>query len=113
MTPVATRVSKSTLLRCYQERWQKYLAFRDVGQGKRCSTCATLDQERTNAGNDPAERQRVADMKREHIMSALTLVVCLFNRSFKYHLNSFCYIWVHEDWSVFHIALTKNVDIVV
>ena len=60
------QVSKSTLLKVYRERWDKYLVFRGIGQGKRCRTCAQLDEERLQAaGND--ERFEVAAKKRKHI----------------------------------------------
>ncbi len=43
------RVSMSTVLRVWHERWEKILPFRHVGQGKRCRICARLDEERVQA----------------------------------------------------------------
>ena len=35
MVPVGEQVSKSTLSRVWTKRWKKFLAFRNVGQGKK------------------------------------------------------------------------------
>ena len=66
MTPQHDQASRSTLFRAWTNRWEKYLRFRNVGQGKRCKICARLDKERTQAA-DLDERASLLEKKKEHI----------------------------------------------
>ena len=69
-TPVQSQVSKSTLLKCFRERWDKHLRFRGEGQGKRCKICARIDQERVQATN-LQEQADVVDTKARHIKEVM------------------------------------------
>ena len=42
-------VSRKTLERVWEERWQKYMPIRNVGQGKRCKKCAECSEGRKSA----------------------------------------------------------------
>ena len=42
-------VSRSTLRRCWDARWQHFLVIRNVGQGKRCRVCAIGSEQRAQA----------------------------------------------------------------
>jgi hypothetical protein len=66
MVPVGEQVSKSTLLRVWNGRWKKFLAFRRFGQGKRCKVCARIDEERLQV-TTAEERAAVAQEKKNHI----------------------------------------------
>ena len=48
-TDAADRVSRATFTLVWRERWQKFLIFRNDGQGKRCKQCASIDQRKTLA----------------------------------------------------------------
>jgi hypothetical protein len=61
-------VSRSTLLKCWNGSWKRFLDFRNIGQGNRCKVCATLDEERVSAVT-PAEKAEVATEKAKHIDS--------------------------------------------
>jgi hypothetical protein len=66
MTPNSGQASRTTLFRAWSNRWENYLRFRNIGQGKRCKICARLDEERTQAA-DPDERASLMEKKKEHI----------------------------------------------
>ena len=66
MTPQCDQASRSTLWRAWTNRWDKYLRFRNIGQGKRCKICARLDEERTQAA-DLEERALLLEKKKEHV----------------------------------------------
>ena len=68
--PVELRVSKSALYRAWKQRWKKFLAFRNVGQGKRCKVCAQNDEERLQAAT-AEERAAVTQEKKNHIKSIM------------------------------------------
>jgi len=60
------QVSQSVFMRVYHQRWEKFIGFRDIGQGKRCKECARLDEERTLA-TSTEERAEVSMRKRRHV----------------------------------------------
>ena len=66
MTPQCDQASRSTLWRAWTNRWDNYLRFWNIGQGKRCKTCARLDEERTQAA-DLEERALLLKKKKEHV----------------------------------------------
>ena len=70
MVPVGEQVSKSTLSRVWTKRWKKFLAFRNVGQGKGCKVCAKIDEERRQA-NTAKERAVVAQEKKNHVKAII------------------------------------------
>ena len=47
--------------------WNKLLAFRNYGQGKRCRECARLDQERLQSTTEP-DKMLIANQKRAHLL---------------------------------------------
>ena len=59
-------VSRTTLRRCWFDRWKKYLAFRDGGHDKRCKICAELDEWRSTA-TTAEERQEAQIAKDTHV----------------------------------------------
>ena len=59
-------VSKSTLNACWNQRWKRFLDFRNIGQGKRCRKCAKLDEERLQAVTAD-EKHQLAMAKQAHI----------------------------------------------
>ena len=61
-------VSRSTLLKCWNGSWKRFLDFRNIGQGNRCKVCAKLDEERVSAVT-PAEKAEVATEKAKHLDS--------------------------------------------
>jgi hypothetical protein len=65
-TTVAEQVSKSTLASVWHANWERFLKFRNEGQGKRCKICARLDQERLQAVTAD-EKARVGREKKAHI----------------------------------------------
>ena len=69
MVPVGEQVSKSTLIRVWRKRWNKCLAFRDVGQGKGCKVCARIDEERRETTAE--ERAVVAQEKKSHVKAIM------------------------------------------
>ena len=48
-------------------KWNKCLAFRNYGQGKRCRECARLDQERLQSTTEP-DKMLIANQKRAHLL---------------------------------------------
>ena len=64
--PLEDQVSRSTLLRSWEDHWQAYMPFRKLGQGKRCKDCPAVEQERLNA-TTPEERAEVAAAKKTHL----------------------------------------------
>ena len=65
-TEAQNQVSKSTLLRVWNDRWKHVLIFRNEGQGKRCKICAKLDEQRLQATTEE-ERANLAEEKNRHI----------------------------------------------
>ena len=61
----ATAVSRSTLRRCWQERWMKFIKVKNIGQGKRCRKCAILAMRRKNT-TDPVEQAKIAEELKLH-----------------------------------------------
>ena len=43
----------------WNDNWRRYIVFRNMGQGERCETCASLDARRVCAATD-AERAEVS-----------------------------------------------------
>ena len=58
-------VSRSVLRRAFKIRWQKYITWRNDGQGKRCKVCAEIDERRSKA-TTPQEKEQANDEKEEH-----------------------------------------------
>ena len=50
-------------------KWNKYLKFRNIGQGKRCRICAQLDEERLKA--DPCDKAEICARKFEHLKGVM------------------------------------------
>ena len=48
-------------------KWNKCLAFRIYGQGKRCRECARLDQERLQSTTEP-EKMLIANQTHAHLL---------------------------------------------
>ena len=65
-TTIADQVSRSTFLAVWHERWERFLKFRNEGQGKRCKICARLDEERLQA-TTVEEKARCSREKKKHI----------------------------------------------
>jgi hypothetical protein len=64
------KVSRSTFLKRYSECWSSVLPFRNTGQGKRCATCAELDQEYSQALTKQ-EKDEIATRKTVHIAQVM------------------------------------------
>jgi len=60
------RIGRTVFFSVYHERWERYIGFRNIGQGKRCKECARLDEERLLAVSTE-ERAEIARKKKEHI----------------------------------------------
>ena len=58
--------SRAAFFKCWQT-WKLFIAFRNVGQGKRCRICASLDQERSQATSQ-AETADVIHRKKIHLV---------------------------------------------
>ena len=63
-------VSRSTLQKVWRSRWNKYMQFRTLGQGKRCKICAELD-ELIRKAVDPDEREEYEKKKDQHIAGVM------------------------------------------
>ena len=63
--PDHDRVSPSTLFKCWK-KWEVFMPFRNIGQGKRCTDCAEIDALRSAAISDE-ERTDLARRKQQHI----------------------------------------------
>ena len=59
-------MSRTTLFKVLKNRWATFLKFRDIGQGKRCNTCAALDEERLQATSQE-EKDEINKSKHWHI----------------------------------------------
>ena len=59
-------VSRSVLLKVWEERWQMYLPIRNVGQGKRCKKCAECSEGRRTAWM-PDDLLYWQEMLKQHI----------------------------------------------
>ena len=56
----AEPVSLSCLRRAWHGRWSKFLPMRNIGQGKRCKTCAELSERRRKARTEDEKAELVA-----------------------------------------------------
>ena len=59
-------ISRSTLRNCFKQRWEKYLRWRNAGQGKRCKVCAELDEMRSKASTNE-EKLEYQQAKAQHV----------------------------------------------
>ena len=59
-------VARSTLKRCFDERWGQFISWRNVGQGKRCKRCAECDERRLKATSQEEKKECDAE-KFQHV----------------------------------------------
>ena len=59
-------VSRTTLKKCWIERWSQFLEQRSSNREKRCKCCAVMDELRSTA-TTPEEKQEAETMKNTHL----------------------------------------------
>ena len=64
-TDVDDPQGRSTFMRCWSERWSRFIKIRNHGQGKRCRFCATKTEERRRA-TTREEKARIDEELRLH-----------------------------------------------
>lgn len=65
---VDDKVSKSTMLKCYNSTWKKIMPFRTAGQGKRCKICAYFDEMRMQAADEEQRREVIVEKQKVGII---------------------------------------------
>ncbi|CAK0906532.1 unnamed protein product [Prorocentrum cordatum] len=68
--PTLQQVSESTFKKRYNDAWKRILVHRNVGQGKRCTICSRLGEERALAVAEEAKAV-VMNEKKKHIDSVM------------------------------------------
>ena len=63
------QVSRSTFKKAWA-KWQKFLPFKNSGEGSKCNICAQLTMERSTAV-EPAEKLRVDAAKQTHLQTVM------------------------------------------